>query len=57
MNEGDKPITLKIGAAPRDMPTAGELEAFSGEPHFILSLARGLLVLQAFVSHDTKLTV
>jgi IclR family pca regulon transcriptional regulator len=57
MNEGVKPITLRVGAAPRDMPTAGELEAFSGDPHFMLSLARGLLVLQAFVSHGPKLTV
>ena len=57
MNEGVKPITLRVGAAPRDMPTAGELEAFSGDPHFMLSLARGLLVLQAFVGHGPKLTV
>jgi IclR family pca regulon transcriptional regulator len=39
------------------MPNAAELEAFSGDPHFMLSLARGLLVLQAFVSHGPKMTV
>lgn len=53
MNEGPKPAT-KVA---RDMPNAAELEAFSGDPHFMLSLARGLLVLQAFVGHGPKLTV
>jgi IclR family transcriptional regulator, pca regulon regulatory protein len=57
MNEGQKPVTLKAGAVARDMPNASELEAFSGDPHFMLSLARGLLVLQAFVNHGPKLTV
>jgi IclR family pca regulon transcriptional regulator len=33
------------------------MDAFSGDPHFMLSLARGLLVLQAFVNHGPKLTV
>ncbi|MEI9891226.1 MAG: hypothetical protein WDN45_12265 [Caulobacteraceae bacterium] len=33
------------------------MEAFSGDPNFMLSLARGLLVLQAFVAHGPKLTV
>src|ERR1700753_205871 len=57
MNEGHRPITVRAGAPARDMPTAGELEAFSGDPHFMLSLARGLLVLQAFVGSGPKLTV
>jgi IclR family transcriptional regulator, pca regulon regulatory protein len=52
-----KPISARAGAAARDMPTAAELDAFSGDPHFMLSLARGLLVLQAFVSHGPKMTV
>ena len=52
-----KPITARVGAAARDMPTATELEAFSGDPHFMLSLARGLLVLQAFVGGGPKMTV
>ena len=57
MNDAAKPITVRVGTAARDMPTASELEAFSGDPHFMLSLARGLLVLQAFVNHGPKLTV
>jgi IclR family pca regulon transcriptional regulator len=56
MNE-HKPIGARAGAAARDMPTASELEAFSGDPHFMLSLARGLLVLQAFVGGGPKMTV
>lgn len=56
MNEGVKPAAVKA-AASRDLPNAAELEAFSGDPHFMLSLARGLLVLQAFVNHGPKLTV
>lgn len=56
MNE-HKPIGVRAGAPARDMPTASELEAFSGDPHFMLSLARGLLVLQAFVGGGPKMTV
>jgi IclR family pca regulon transcriptional regulator len=40
-----------------DPPSAADMEAFSGDPHFMLSLARGLLVLQAFVGNGPKLTV
>ena len=50
MNDGQKPSS-------RELPTAVELETFSGDPHFMLSLARGLLVLQAFVNGGPKLTV
>lgn len=57
MNEGPKPIAVRAGAPASDMPTAAELEAFSGDPHFMLSLARGLLVLQAFVGSGPRLTV
>jgi IclR family pca regulon transcriptional regulator len=59
MNE-QKPVAARVGVSARDLgrdvPTAAELEAFSGDPHFMLSLARGLLVLQAFVN-GAKLTV
>ncbi len=41
----------------REQPSAADMDAFSGDPHFMLSLARGLLVLQAFASHGPKLTV
>ncbi|MDB5458674.1 MAG: pcaR [Caulobacteraceae bacterium] len=41
----------------RDPPSAAEMDSFSGDPHFMLSLARGLLVLQAFVSNGPKVTV
>lgn len=58
MSEAAKPITVRAGAPPREQPsTASEMEAFAGDPHFMLSLARGLLVLQAFVSHGPKMTV
>lgn len=45
------------GAAFGEADKASDMEAFSGDPHFMLSLARGLLVLQAFVDHGPKLTV
>jgi len=57
ITEGQGPITVRSGVPARDMPTAQELEAFSGDPHFMLSLARGLLVLQAFVGVGPRLTV
>src|SRR6201996_3615210 len=57
MSEAHKPIAARAAAPARDMPTASELEAFSGDPHFMLSLARGLLVLQAFVGAGPRLTV
>src|SRR5258706_10220597 len=57
MNDGHKPIAVRVGAPARDMPNGAELEAFSGDPHFMLSLARGLLVLQTFVNHGPRLTV
>ncbi|HEY4029483.1 MAG TPA: IclR family transcriptional regulator C-terminal domain-containing protein [Caulobacteraceae bacterium] len=57
MNDGQRPITVRAGTPARDMPTALELEGFSGDPHFMLSLARGLLVLQAFVGAGPRLTV
>ncbi len=41
----------------REQATAADMEAFSGDPHFMLSLARGLLVLQAFAGHGPRLTV
>jgi IclR family pca regulon transcriptional regulator len=57
MNDGHRPIAARAAAPARDMPTAQELEAFSGDPHFMLSLARGLIVLQAFVGSGPRLTV
>lgn len=49
--------TTRIHGALRDPPSAADMESFSGDPHFMLSLARGLLVLQAFVTNGPKLTV
>jgi IclR family pca regulon transcriptional regulator len=37
--------------------SAADMDGYAGDPHFMLSLARGLLVLQAFVGHGPKLTV
>ena len=49
--------SVKAAAPAREQPTAADLEAFSGDPHFMLSLARGLVVLQAFTTNGPKLTV
>lgn len=43
-------------AAEASLPPARALDRFSGDPDFMLSLARGLLVLQAF-EHEPKLTI
>jgi IclR family pca regulon transcriptional regulator len=49
--------SARLTAPLQESPTAADMEAFSGDPHFMLSLARGLLVLQAFVGNGPKLTV
>jgi IclR family pca regulon transcriptional regulator len=56
MNEAAKTIVHATDPV-REPPSAAEMDSFSGDPHFMLSLARGLLVLQAFVSNGPKLTV
>ncbi len=43
------------GAAPP--PVVTQLEDFSGDPNFMTSLARGLLVIQAFFSRKRQLTI
>lgn len=43
-------------AAEAPLPPARALDRFTGDPDFMLSLARGLLVLQAF-EHEPKLTI
>jgi IclR family pca regulon transcriptional regulator len=55
MTDAARPAYLR--AVTREQPTAAEMDAFSGDPHFMLSLARGLLVLQAFASSGTRLSV
>jgi IclR family pca regulon transcriptional regulator len=46
-----------LGHAPPVFPaSAGDMDVFSGDPHFMLSLARGLLVLQAFESLGPRVT-
>ena len=57
MSEGAKASANRAGGSAREQPTAADMEAFSGDPHFMLSLARGLLVLQAFTSNGPALTV
>jgi len=49
--------STRLSPSLRDPPSAADMDAFSGDPHFMLSLARGLLVLQAFVANGPKLTV
>jgi IclR family pca regulon transcriptional regulator len=56
MSDAGKAIISSANPS-RDPPTAAEIDSFSGDPHFMLSLARGLLVLQAFVSNGPKMTV
>ena len=57
MTEGARQVAPRRAAPARDGPNAADMDEFSGDPHFMLSLARGLLVLQAFVAHGPKLTV
>jgi IclR family pca regulon transcriptional regulator len=57
MTESVRPTALRTATPTRDGQKASDMEGFAGDPHFMLSLARGLLVLQAFVSHGPKLTV
>lgn len=57
MTDEARPIAPRGATPARDGPTASDMDEFSGDPHFMLSLARGLLVLQAFVTHGPKLTV
>lgn len=57
MTEAAKSIASRDTTPTRDGPNVADMETFSGDPHFMLSLARGLLVLQAFVTHGPKLTV
>jgi IclR family pca regulon transcriptional regulator len=55
MNDLAKPA--RLSDAQCESPSATDMDVFSGDPHFMLSLARGLLVLQAFVANGPKLTV
>jgi IclR family pca regulon transcriptional regulator len=49
---------VKRPASPsRDPLSTADMDAFAGDPHFMLSLARGLMVLQAFAANGPKLTV
>jgi IclR family pca regulon transcriptional regulator len=57
MNEGGKLSFIRAALPQRAPGAAADMETFTGDPHFMLSLARGLLVLQAFVSDGPKLTV
>jgi IclR family pca regulon transcriptional regulator len=57
MSEGAKSASVGAAASLRDAISAADMESFSGDPHFMLSLARGLLVLQAFAASGPKLTV
>jgi IclR family pca regulon transcriptional regulator len=42
--------------APASSPTA-QIDAFSGDPNFMMSLARGLVVIQAFTQKKRQLTI
>lgn len=45
-----------VAPAPR-VPLAAPLEAFSGDPNFMMSLARGLTVVQAFTAQHQQMTI
>ena len=42
---------------PARVPTAASLDAFAGDPNFMMSLARGLTVVQAFTQQHQQMTI
>ncbi len=44
-------------AVPTRIPTAAGLDAFAGDPNFMMSLARGLNVVQAFTQQHQQMTI
>jgi IclR family transcriptional regulator, pca regulon regulatory protein len=52
------PATAVPPAAPASKPTpASALDAFTGDPNFMTSLARGLVVIQAFTQQSPQMTI
>src|SRR5579864_801691 len=52
------PAAVISPAAPASKPTpASALDAFTGDPNFMTSLARGLVVIQAFTQQSPQMTI
>jgi IclR family transcriptional regulator, pca regulon regulatory protein len=52
------PTSATPAAAPTPKPTpAASLEVFTGDPNFMTSLARGLIVIQAFTQQNPQMTI
>ena len=50
------PTIAMAPAAPKPTPAAA-LDAFTGDPNFMTSLARGLVVIQAFTQQSPQMTI
>ncbi len=50
------PVVAPVAATPKPTPAA-TLDAFTGDPNFMTSLARGLIVIQAFTQQNPQMTI
>ncbi|MEO6909398.1 MAG: IclR family transcriptional regulator C-terminal domain-containing protein [Edaphobacter sp.] len=50
------PATTPLPEAPKTTP-AGALDIYTGDPNFMTSLARGLIVIQAFTQQSPQMTI
>jgi IclR family pca regulon transcriptional regulator len=50
------PISPEISATPKPTPAAA-LDIYTGDPNFMTSLARGLIVIQAFTQQSPQMTI
>lgn len=51
------PAAPLVTAPPSKTTPATALEAFAGDPNFMTSLARGLVVIQAFTQQNPQMTI
>jgi IclR family pca regulon transcriptional regulator len=59
-NPADPSISPQVGppaAAPAKTTPASALDVYSGDPNFMTSLARGLIVIQAFTQQNPQMTI
>lgn len=52
----EPPVTTPILDAPKATP-ASSLDVYTGDPNFMTSLARGLIVIQAFTQQSPQMTI
>jgi IclR family pca regulon transcriptional regulator len=58
-----QPILPSVPTAPPDVPPGGKvspaaaLDVYTGDPNFMTSLARGLIVIQAFTQQSPQMTI